>query len=239
MSKMTGGMSARRIALISSVFIIGSTLSSCTTTSINQNGSGDNACANEASCTQRQRPSRPSGHHHSRRPKDSSPVASSSTGGESPATPAPQDSPQYRPVSFAVLCSYRDGTQGDFQECSDDHTANIGANIYDFSSWGSVYDPASDEDPPLLSLPSTSCRSISLRFAIQQEYGTPPELRMTVSVVSRGSQSVTIAPNQLGRLHASLNGGPFEIDASANRPLGGGWTILMDGSASCSTNSGV
>lgn len=154
------------------------------------------------------------------------------------AAPTQPPRPQYSSVSFASLCSSQDATQSNFGDCSDEQTATIGQSVYAFSSYAYAYDPASDNDPPLLSLPSTTCRSLSLRFAIQPSYGTPSELRVTVSVKSRGSQSVTIAPNQLGTMKAPLSGGPFEIDASANRPMGGGWLLLMDGHASCSTNSG-
>jgi hypothetical protein len=160
-------------------------------------------------------------------------------GGEpSPGTAPPVGKSQYNPVSLASLCSSNSATQSNFGGCSDEQTASIGQNEYAFATYADVYDPASDNDPPLLGFASTTCRSISLRFAIEPTDGIPSELRITVSIRSRGSQAVTVAPNQLGTLKATLSGGPFEIDASANQPMGGGWTLLMDGSASCSTNSG-
>lgn len=236
---MERDIAKRRIVLISSAFAIGVTLTSCTNTSINQNGAGDNACANNASCSQGTIAGQPSGQADSSGAGFSSTVPTSSQDSASSTAPALQaNKPQYSSVSFASLCSSQSATQGDFQECSDEHSAKIGQNVYDFSAWAPAYDPASDDDPPLLSFPSTTCRSLSLRFAIQPGYGIPSELRVTVSIVSRGSRSVTIAPNQLGTLNITLSGGPFEIDASANLPMGGGWTLLMDGSASCSTNSG-
>lgn len=160
-------------------------------------------------------------------------------GGEPSAGSAPPTGqPQYSSVSLASLCSSDNATQSNFGGCSDEQTAKIGQNEHAFSTYAAVYDPASDSDPPLLGFASTTCRSLSLRFAIEPTYGIPSELRITVSIQSQGSQSVTVAPDQLGRLKATLNGGPFEIDASANQPMGGGWIVLMDGSASCSTNSG-
>jgi hypothetical protein len=168
----------------------------------------------------------------------SSMTASISPVPTSPSATPQSPQPQYNSVSFNVLCSSQNATQSDFQDCSDEQAAKIGQNLYDFSTWAPAYDPASDNDPPLLSFPSTTCRSLSLRFAIQPSQYNPSNLRVTVSVVSQGSRSVTIAPNQLGKLNVTLSGGPFEIDASASLPMGGGWTLLMDGSASCSTNSG-
>jgi hypothetical protein len=179
---------------------------------------------------------------------DGSAPASGSPEGSSPAPPQgsepapasapPAGKPQYSPVSLASLCSSESATQSNFGGCSDEQTAKIGQDEYAFSTYADVYDPASDSDPPLLGFASTTCRSLSLRFAIEPTDGIPSDLRITVSVQSQGARSVTIAPNQLGTLNTALSGGPFELDASANLPMGGGWTVLMDGSASCSTNSG-
>jgi hypothetical protein len=159
----------------------------------------------------------------------------------SPTTPAlvsSNPSPQYFSLSFADLCSSNSATQNSIDDCLLEKTQKIGQNVYSFSTFGFAHDPASGGWKPLLSFPSTTCRTISLRFAIQLGSGIPSGLRITVSVVSRGSQSATVGPNQLGVLNATLDGGPFEIDASANMPYGSGWGILMDGSASCSTRSG-
>ena len=169
--------------------------------------------------------------------QDSSPATSQEIEPSAPSAP-PAREPQYSPVSLASLCSSDNATQSNFLGCSDEHTAKIGQNEDAFSSYAAIYDPASDSDPPLLGFASTTCRSLSLKFAIEPTYGIPSELRITISIQSQGSQSFTVAPDQLGTLKATLNGGPFEIDASANRPMGGGWILLMNGSASCSTNSG-
>lgn len=174
--------------------------------------------------------------------------ASGSTEGSSPAPPQgsgsaagsapPAAKPKYSSVSLASLCSSESASQSNFGGCSDEQTAKIGQDEYAFTTYADVYDPASDSDPPLLGFASTTCRSLSLRFAIEPTYGIPSDLRITVSIQSRGAHSITIAPNQLGTLNTTLSGGPFELDASANFPMGGGWTVLMNGSASCSTNSG-
>lgn len=233
-SEMGKGIEKRRVVLTSSTFIIGLALASCTTTSINQNGRTDNACANNASCSQSQEAGKPS----RSRSRSSMPSASPQTSAPAAASAPRGNEPQYSSVSFSSLCSSQTASQSDFQDCSDEQTAQIGQKVYDFSTWGPAYDPASDDDPPLLSFPSTTCRRLSLRFAIVPGPGIPSELRVKVSVMSQGSRSVIVAPNRLGRLVATLSGGPFEIDASANMPMGGGWNILMDGSASCSTDSG-
>lgn len=228
----------RRITLVASAFVIGLTLASCTTTSINQNGAGDNACANNSSCSQGAITGQPPGQSDSPGSGSSSTASTSPQGSTSLAASAPQAPKQYSSVSFASLCSSQYATQSDFQACSGSYTAEIGQNVYDFPTWAPAYDPASDDDPPLLSFSSTTCRSLSLRFVIEPGSEIPSELRVTVSVVSRGSRSVTIAPNQLGTLNTTLTGGPLEIDASASLPMGGGWNLLMGGSASCSTASG-
>lgn len=179
---------------------------------------------------------------------DGSAPASGPPEGSSPASPQgsepasgsvpPPAKPHYSPVSLASLCSSDSATQSNFGGCSDEQTAKIGQDEYAFSTYAYVYDPASDSDPPLLGFASTTCRSLSLRFAIQPGPGIPSDLQITVSVQSHGAHSVTITPDQLGTLKTTLSGGPFELDASANLPMGGGWVVLMDGGASCSTNSG-
>jgi hypothetical protein len=49
---MDKDIAKRRIISIAGAFVIVFILASCTTTSINQNGAGNNACANNASCVQ-------------------------------------------------------------------------------------------------------------------------------------------------------------------------------------------
>lgn len=170
-------------------------------------------------------------------PEGSSPTSPQGNASAAGSAPAPAK-PQYSQVSLASLCSSNSATQSNFGGCSDEQTAKIGQDEYAFSAYADVYDPASDSDPPLLSFASTTCRSLSLRFAIEPGPGIPSDLQITVSVQSHGAHTVTVTPNQLGTLNTALSGGPFELDASANLPMGGGWTVLMDGSASCSTNSG-
>ena len=239
-AKMGKNIAKRRVTWISGAFVVVFTLASCTNnnTSIDQNGAGDNACANNASCSQGAMAGQPSVQPDSSGSRFSSTTSTSPQDSVSSAASSPQTSkPQYYSVSLASLCSSQYANQVDFQDCSDEQTAKIGQNEYSFSTAGPAYDPATDNDPPLLSLPSTTCRSLSLRFAIYPG-GLPSDLRITVSVTSQGTRSVTVAPNQLGTLNTTLGRGPFEIDASANLPMGGGWGLLMDGSASCSTNSG-
>jgi hypothetical protein len=146
----------------------------------------------------------------------------------------PASQPQYRTVSLSALCS---NTDSGFEYCGNEQTLRIGQTEYAFADDAQVY----TGDSTVLSLPSTTCRNLSLRFAIGGEDPEPSELRITVTVVSQGSRYAAVMPDQLGKLTTNLNGGPFEIDVSANMgdlDNGSGWALLIDGSASCSTDTG-
>jgi hypothetical protein len=162
-----------------------------------------------------------------------------STPAASSALPSGQSAPlavkpQYRSVSLAALCS---NGESYFEYCGVEQTQKIGQSEYVFSTDAQVY----PGDSPQLSFASTTCRNLSLRFAIGGDDSEPSELEITVTVVSQGSQSAVVKPDQLGTLNTNLSGGPFEIDVSAsmgNINNGSGWALLMDGSASCTTDSG-
>jgi hypothetical protein len=169
-------------------------------------------------------------------PSTSDPTATSAaTAVQAPVAPSSQPAaPQYSQVAFAVLCDNQNA-QTNFNNCSGDNAAvRIGQNAYDFSS--DVY--VGDSLGTALSFPGSTCRSLSLRFAVNPQSLPPATFRLTVTVVeSQGPpQSATIGPNQLGTLNASLSSGPWEIQTLDNY----GWSVglYMDGSGSCSTGTG-
>jgi hypothetical protein len=164
----------------------------------------------------------------------SSAGAQASSASPSPSPQAPR--PQYNPVSLAILCSNQNA-QSNFNDCSGNEIAvRIGQSVYDFSS--NVFTSDDGSAHAALSFPASTCRSLSLRFSINPQSLPPSNLTVTVSVVQSGTRSVTIAPNQVGKLSVPLSSGPWEIDTRASLPMGGGWSVLMDGSASCSTSTG-
>jgi hypothetical protein len=163
-------------------------------------------------------------------PSTPAPSSASPTGQPTP----PVNKPQYRSVTLTDLCS---NGNSNFFYCGEEQTERIGQSVYTFSEDAQVF----TGDSRQLSFPSTTCRNLSLRFAIGGNDEMPSELGITVTVVSQGSQSAVAKPDQLGTLKTNLSGGPFEIDVSASMPNlnnGSGWELLLDGSASCSTNTG-
>jgi hypothetical protein len=151
----------------------------------------------------------------------------------SPSSQAPR--PQYNPVSLAILCSNQNA-QDNFNDCSgNEMTVRIGQSEYDFSS--NVYTSDDGSTQPALSFPESTCRNLSLRFSINPQSLPPSNLTITVSVAQSITRSATVAPNQIGTLSVPLSSGPWEIDTRPSLP-GGGWNVLMDGSASCSTSTG-
>jgi hypothetical protein len=170
-------------------------------------------------------------------PSTSDPTATSTaTAVQARVAPSSQPAaPQYSQVPFAVLCDNQNA-QSNFNNCSgDDAPVRIGQNVYDFSS--DVY--VGDSLGTALSFPGSTCRSLSLRFAVNPQSLPPATFRLTVTVVqSQGPpQSATIGPDQLGTLNASLSSGPWEIQTLDNY----GWSVglYMDGSGSCSTSTGA
>jgi hypothetical protein len=162
----------------------------------------------------------------------STPAASSASPSDQSVSPAGK--PQNVSVSLADLCSNGDNH---FEGCGIQATQKIGQSNYEFSTDAQVFSYNSSQ----LSFTSTTCRNLSLRFAIGGDDEMPSDLRITVTVVSQGSRSAVVKPDQLGTLETNLSGGPFEIDVSASMPdlsNGSGWELLMNGSASCSTESG-
>jgi hypothetical protein len=145
--------------------------------------------------------------------------------------------PTYSRVLFAVLCSNTNATTNNFTDCSpDEFTAQIGEHVYAFSANA----PTIDNVQQAIVFPATTCRSLDLRFGIPPQGDLPAGLRITVSVVQSGlaPQFATVAPNQLGRLKASLSGGAWDIDTVANMPVSGAYDLYMDGNANCSTSTG-
>ncbi len=164
-------------------------------------------------------------------PSEAAPVQSSDGPSSRPAEP------QYSPVLLSVFCSDQN-VQNGFIDCEQDgYTAEIGQHVYDFSA----VMPTDVNASQALSFASRStCRSISLRFTMAEPTYDPSALRITVSVVQSQmqSKSVTVAPNQLGTLSTPIGAGPWHVDTAANLSIGGGYNLLMDGSASCSTSTG-
>ena len=126
------------------------------------------------------------------------------------------------------------------EECQDAYTTQqVGSNIY---TWDAVA-PATITKTTILSLPTTTCRNLKLKFGFTNAYndvGAGYHLVISVWIVEGNTSvgPVTVTNNQIGTLSARLNGGPWGFHTLANLPQAGQWGLLMNGSARCSTYNG-
>ena len=151
--------------------------------------------------------------------------------------------PQIRYVSvpFGVLCNAdgadTSGFNGLYGCQVDNGTAAIGSQVF---SWAAL-SLATSDPTPAFSFPKTTCRRITLNFGFSHDKnsGAGPGLEITVSVLQNGTgpHQTRVAYDQLGSLTVKLNGGPWDIETTANIP-GGPWDLYVNGFASCSTSTG-
>jgi serine/threonine protein kinase len=100
--------------------------------------------------------------------------------------------------------------------------------------------PANTPAQAIITFGATSCRSITLRFALDPS-ALENGLAATLSVVQGGTavpQSATSSGN-IVTLHANLNGGPWVLMGKTTIMNGGEWSVFVSGHASCSTADGA
>lgn len=100
--------------------------------------------------------------------------------------------------------------------------------------------PANTPAQAIVTFGATSCRSITLRFALDPS-SLENGLAATLSVVQGGTaapQSATSSGN-IATLNAHLNGGPWVLMGKTTIMNGGEWSVFVSGHASCSTADGA
>jgi hypothetical protein len=128
----------------------------------------------------------------------------------------------YGTVSYARLCDVWTGgcTPFDVQIGETDFTAVYGVNLDYYPDFSTV-----------LQYHATSCRSVDMQYATQNS-GEEEYIQL---VQSKGpAQSGQGPGNQVNTFKASMDGGPFILEAADDT---GDW-LYLNGSANCYTNNG-
>ncbi len=117
--------------------------------------------------------------------------------------------------------------------CGSPQTVQIGQTIFTYSV--ESYEPNSYPNyTDVLELNSTSCNSITVRFATNDT--TSGDFAYEEVIQARSdAQYGKVGVDAIGTFHASLDGGPFYLEDSETV----GDSIFMNGSASCYTPSGL
>jgi hypothetical protein len=120
--------------------------------------------------------------------------------------------------------------------CSPDAgSRKIGAGVFTYAASFS----ADVGDTTVFSFPRTTCRSLSLQFGVanqQNRRGNVVTLGLVQSALSPQRASAT---GTLGTLTAPLDGGPWQLSTSATVAVAGAYEVVVNGTASCSSGSGV
>jgi hypothetical protein len=218
-------------------FTITLTLAACST-DFSQSGTGNIICANNTSCTQGAGNGQASTSSVSSDPSSSSPQANDSSSQSS--TPGSGQSIAYQKVPFATLCQY--ATQNNFYDsCPGGGGAGFSQELdghaYTFAALTLVGLPHY-----IAQFAGGTCKSLSLHLGIRNDPGadTPSDLTMTLTLTQEnlGQQHVTVSLGHLVTWSVKLAGGTWEIDGEASN-TNWGWPLLMDGTAICSTATGV
>lgn len=114
--------------------------------------------------------------------------------------------------------------------CEDGYE-EVGSTVFDFST--RTYSACCGSYENVMSLPKTSCRSITLHFASSE----PSEDTTYVKLVQSASdpQYASTPPNTIGTLSASLDGGSWILSAQTTN----GHEVYYAGSASCYSHDGT
>jgi len=138
----------------------------------------------------------------------------------------------YGNVSLGRLCAVYNGytcNSGD-----DDGTVEVGSTIFNYQVlFGDNTYPSYAHE---LRFASTSCRTLSLRYATDGNGQRDSTEVSYVRVVQASADPVSshVASGHIGSLKANLDGGAFYLDTSTKD----GWSIDMTGVASCWSSSG-
>jgi hypothetical protein len=119
----------------------------------------------------------------------------------------------------------------------DNGSAAIGSKLF---GWAAIAVSGGQGQVTVLSFPNTTCRQLTLKYGFNSRSGNvDPGLRITVMVLQTSeplSQS-SAKYDQLRSMTIPLDGGPWQIQMTANQP-GGGTHVYINGSAVCSTSTG-
>jgi hypothetical protein len=116
-------------------------------------------------------------------------------------------------------------------------SVSVGPNLF---QWAFTLSLSGIQQHTVLSFPRTTCRSLKLRFAYNNQMRNSfPGITFTVAVLQTSGRPVeaTVGNGYVRSLKAQLNGGPWAIQVSADQP-GSGLELYMNGSAVCSTSTG-
>lgn len=229
---------SRRLVRILAVSMFGLGMTACTNgaTTINQEGNG-NICANQASCTQgADSPAGPSGQGNI---SSNAGAGGANSGQSSPssAPPPSQSATEYQQVPFGTLCQYANSNNF-YDSCpGGNFSAELGGRVYTFMTDTLVGLPQN-----IAEFTNSTCKRLSLRMGILPDSNAdyPPNLQITVTLVQGNlpSRHVTVPLDSLVTWSVTLDGPAWDLDGSANN-TNFGWPLLMDGTASCSTPTGV
>ena len=160
-----------------------------------------------------------------------------------PSTPSPTAT--YQRVPFTVLCNASGVSTNGLNGCGAPIVDQVGDHV---ETWAATADATIQSEPPVMTFPETTCRSLVLTVGFNAKLDAPgggevdPGLRITVTVTQSGSatpKSITAKSDEVDTLFVTLNGGPWSISTTANEPTGGSWNIYLNGYASCTNSTGV
>jgi hypothetical protein len=225
---------SRRLVRMFALFALGLGMAACT--SIDQEGNG-NICANQASCTQgADSPSEPSMHVDT--PSNAG-TGDANSGQSSPPSvpPSSQTATEYQQVPFGTLCQYANSNNF-YNSCpGGNFSAELGGRVYTFMTDTLVGLPQN-----IAEFTNSTCKSLSLRMGILPDPNAdyPSNLQITVTLVQGNLRAthVTVPLDRLVTWSVTLGGPAWDLDGTANN-TNYGWPLLMDGTALCSTPTGV
>jgi hypothetical protein len=154
-------------------------------------------------------------------------------------SPSPLRSETFQTVQFGVLCN-EDGVQTNNFETScmvNNGYLAIGSKIF---TWAVTLSLSGIQQHTVVDFPRTTCRSLTLRFAYNEQLASSfPGITFTVAVLQTSGPpaEATVGYGYVRSFAARLSGGPWAIQVTADEP-GSGLELFMNGSAECSTGTG-
>ena len=225
---------SRRFVRMLAIFVLGLGMAACT--NISQEGNG-NICANNASCTQGGDSPAESSVQADASSNVGNEDANSGQSSPSSGSQSSQDATEYQQVPFGTLCQYPNSNNF-FNSCpGGNFSAELGGRVYTFMADTLVGLPQE-----IAEFTNSTCKSLSLRMGILPDPNAdyPSNLQITVTLVqgNRPPVHVTVPLDRLVTWSVTLTGPAWDLDGSANN-TNFGWPLLMDGTALCSTPTGV
>jgi hypothetical protein len=210
------------LAFLSLIII---SVASCT--DINQSGTGNSACANNADCGVQPSPNPDSS------ARDSGDPSGKASGSASAATTFASSAPSPTKVPLAVLCNAQNA---EVYVCGTSYggTQTVGGTLFQYYGEDN---PNGGAVPPIWDLvlqfsPTTTCTRLVLNFAPTSSIvDTVAYLQV---IQSRFKPVTASARDSIGTLTVKLDGGPFEIQADSTD----GSEVVVNGYGICNSSSG-